>query len=83
MELSSLQTSIISLIGVIASLAVGFGAFSSTTEQLVVSAAGTVVAVIFQIVTEVERSTRSKAAMAAPDYESLRRIAKPGGTVAP
>jgi hypothetical protein len=61
MPLSSLQTSIIALIGTVASLAVGFGVFSSTIEQLIVAGAGTLVSIVFQIVTELERKTTAVA----------------------
>lgn len=59
MNLSAIQASIIALIGTIASLAVGFGAFSSSTEQLVVSAAGTLVSLVFTIVNEAEKHTNA------------------------
>jgi hypothetical protein len=76
MELSALQTTIISLIGTIASVAVGFGAFSSTTEQIVVSAAGTLISLGFQLFTELQRKTKVTAAAAAGDKATLARLAK-------
>ena len=44
MELSTIQSNLISLVGTIASLAVGFGLFSQTTEQIVISSAALLLA---------------------------------------
>jgi hypothetical protein len=76
MELSVLQTTLISLVGVIASLAVGFGAFSSSTEQIVVSAAGTLISLGFSLYTELRARTKLKAAIAASDTGTMLRLAK-------
>lgn len=75
MELSALQTSIIGLIGTVASLAVGFGAFSATTEQVVVSAAGTLVSIGFSLWTELHRKTKVQAAIGAGNQAALKRLA--------
>jgi hypothetical protein len=75
-ELSVLQTTLISLVGVIASLAVGFGAFSSSTEQIVVSAAGTLVSLGFSLYAELRARTKLKAAIAASDTGTVLRLAK-------
>lgn len=75
MELSVLQTTLISLIGTIASLAVGFGAFSGTTEQVIVSAAGTLISLGFSLYTELRAQTKVKAAIALNDPGYLRRTA--------
>jgi hypothetical protein len=75
-ELSVLQTTLISLVGVIASLAVGFGAFSSSTEQIVVSAAGTLISLGFSLYTELRARTKLKAAIAASDTGTVLRLAK-------
>lgn len=81
MELSVLQTTLISLIGTIASLAVGFGAFSETTEQLVVSSAGTLVSLGFSLYSELRQRTKLAAATALAnaaaksDTTALQRIA--------
>jgi len=76
MELSVLETTLISLIGTIASLAVGFGAFSETTEQLVVSTAGTLISLGFSLYTELRAQTKVKAAIAAGDTKTLLRISQ-------
>lgn len=76
MELSFLQTTLVSLVGVIASLAVGFGAFSSSTEQIVVSAAGTLISLGFSLYTELRARTKLKAAIAASDTGTVLRLAK-------
>lgn len=60
--LTSVQAAIVSLVVTAGSIAVGFGAFSATTEQIVVSAAGTVVASVFTIVEAFERRTAVLAA---------------------
>jgi hypothetical protein len=75
-ELSFLQTTLVSLVGVIASLAVGFGAFSSSTEQIVVSAAGTLISLGFSLYTELRARTKLKAAIAASDTGTVLRLAK-------
>ncbi len=74
MELSALQTTLISLVGTIASLAVGFGAFSATTEQIIVSSAGTLISLGFSLWTELERKAKVQAAIALADKTALSRI---------
>ena len=64
MELSAIQTTLVTLVTTVASLAVGFGAFSSTTEQVVVSAAGTLIGLGFSLFTELERKTVATVATA-------------------
>lgn len=74
MELSALQTTLISLVGTIASLALGFGAFSATTEQIIVSSAGTLISLGFSLWTELERKAKVQAAIALADKTALSRI---------
>lgn len=74
-ELTVIQTTLVSLIGTIASLAVGFGALSETTEQVVVSAAGTLVALGFSLYSELRARTKLKAAEAAKDTRTLMKLA--------
>jgi hypothetical protein len=74
-ELSALQTTAISLVGTIVSLLVGFAILDSTTAGIVVSAAGTLVSIAFQIVTELQRKTKVQAAVAVSDVAKLRAIA--------
>jgi hypothetical protein len=74
MNLSALQTTLISLVGTIASVAVGFGAFSATKEQLVVSTAGTLISLGFQLYTELERRTKVEAAVANKDAAKLSKL---------
>lgn len=57
MELSTIQANLISLVGTVASLAVGFGVFSATTEQVVVSAAGTLISLGFSLFIELRTKT--------------------------
>jgi hypothetical protein len=75
MELNVVETTLVSLVGTIASLAVGFGAFSSTTEQLVVSTAGTLISLGFSLYSEIRARTKVKAAVALNDPGYLRRTA--------
>ena len=75
MELSVLQANVISLVGTAASIALGFGAFSATTEQIIVSSAGTLVSLGFTLFTEIRMNTKVKAAAAAQDVHTLARIA--------
>lgn len=75
MNLSALQTTLISLVGTGASIAVGFGVFSATKEQLVVSGAGTLISLGFQLYAELERATKVKAAVANNDAEKLSKLA--------
>jgi hypothetical protein len=64
MPLSSLQAAILSLVTTAASIAVGFGVLSSTTEGVIVSIAGTVIAAVFQVATELHRKTATAAKVA-------------------
>lgn len=75
MELTVLQTTLISLVGTIGSIAVGFGAFSQTTEQVVVSAAGTLISLGFSLYSELRARTKLKAAEAAKDTRTLMKLA--------
>lgn len=75
MELNVIETTLISLVGTVASLAVGFGAFSSTTEQLVVSTAGTLISLGFSLYSEIRARTKVNAAIAMNDPGYLRRTA--------
>ena len=75
MELTALQTTLISLIGTIVSLLVGLAVLDSTTAGVVVSTAGTLIAIAFQIVSELQRKTKVAAAIASGDMPKLRQIA--------
>ena len=74
MELSTIQSNLISLVGTIASLAVGFGLFSQTTEQIVISSAGTLISLGFSLFTELRANTKVKAAIAVKDTATLERV---------
>ena len=76
MNLSALQTTLISLVGAIASIALAFGVFSNTTEQVVISSAGVLIGIGFSLYTELQASTAVKAATAAHDTTTLLLLAK-------
>jgi hypothetical protein len=76
MELSVLQANLISLVGTAASIALGFGAFSVTTEQIVVSSAGTLISLGFTLFTELAVKSKTQAAIAAGDKETLLKLAR-------
>jgi hypothetical protein len=76
MELSVLQANLISLVGTVASIALGFGAFSVTTEQIVVSSAGTLISLGFTFFTELSVRSKIKAAAAANDTQTLIKLAR-------
>ena len=76
MELSTLQNLLISLVGTVASLALGFGAFSATTEQIVVSSAGTLISLLFSILAELGVKAKVQAAIAAKDTPTLIKLAR-------
>ena len=75
MNLSAAQTTLISLIGTAASIALGFGLFSATTEQIIVSSAGTLISLGFQLYSELERKTKLAAAVATNDVATIGKIA--------
>jgi hypothetical protein len=54
---STLQANIISLITAAAAIAVGFGFFGETTEQVVISVAGVVVGALFSVLNEIKGKT--------------------------
>jgi hypothetical protein len=58
---STLQANIISLVTAGAAIAVGFGFFGESTEQVVISVAGVVVGALFSVLNEVKTSTAVKA----------------------
>lgn len=59
MPVSSLQAAILSLVTTVTSIVVGFGIINNTTAGIVVSVAGTAVAAVFQIATELHRKTEA------------------------
>lgn len=59
MPVSSLQAAILSLVTTVTSIVVGFGIINNTTAGIVVSVAGTVVAAVFQVATELHRKTEA------------------------
>lgn len=61
---STLQASIISLVTAAAAIAVGFGFFGETTEQVVISVAGIVVAAVFSVANELKGNSLAKAGRA-------------------
>jgi hypothetical protein len=71
-----LQNLLISLVGTVASLALGFGAFSSNTEQIVVSAAGTLISLAFSVLAELGVKAKIQAAIAAEDHVTLVKLAR-------
>jgi hypothetical protein len=48
-QLSNLQSALVSLVTAGASIALAFGAFSGTTERVVISAAGIIIAALIQV----------------------------------
>lgn len=62
---STLQASLIALVTTVASVAVGFGVFGSTTEQVVISVAGTAIGAVFAIVNEIKGNSLAKAGRAS------------------
>lgn len=76
MELSVIQTTSVSLVSTGAAVAFAFGVFSSEVEQVVVSAAGTLIGLGFALFSELERHTKTSAAIALHDEGALRRIAR-------
>jgi hypothetical protein len=76
MNLSALQTTLISFVGAVCSIAFAFGVFSNTTEQVVISSAGVLIGIGFSLWTELQAGTAVKAAIAAGDQPTLRLLAK-------
>lgn len=76
MELSVVQTTAVSLVTTFGAVALAFGIFSSAVEQVVVSAAGTLIGLGFALFSELERRTRTRAAIALRDEGALKRIAR-------
>ena len=54
---STLEAHLIALVTSAAAIAAGFGFFGSTTEQVVVSAAGTIIAALFVVANEIKGKT--------------------------
>jgi hypothetical protein len=75
MELSMIQTNLISLVGTLVTLAFAFGVLDETTEQIVVSAAGTIISLAFSVFAELRQRSKIKAASAAQDLSTLRKLA--------
>ena len=75
---SAIQASVLQIIVTVGSVAVALGAFSSTTEQIIVSAAGTVIGAVVNIILALERKneTAIKVAMlvGAPDRLARARL---------
>lgn len=59
-SLTAVEAAVVALVVSVSAIAVGFGAFSATKEQLVVSLAPTVVAAIGAIVIAFENAAKGK-----------------------
>jgi hypothetical protein len=75
-QLSVIQTTLISAITTVASVALALGVFSATAEQVIVSAAGTLIGLGFSLSSELNRRTRMRAAIALDDRAALMRIVR-------
>jgi hypothetical protein len=57
--LSAIQASVLQIIVTAGSVTVALGAFSNTTEQIIVSAAGTVIGAVVNIILALERKNET------------------------
>jgi hypothetical protein len=73
--LSAIQASVLQIIVTAGSVAVALGAFTNTTEQIIVSAAGTVIGAVVNIILALERKNET-ALQAATIVGSPDRLAR-------
>ncbi len=57
----TLEAHIIALVTAAVAIAVGFGFFGETTEQVVISVAGIIIGAVFSVVNEIKGNTLAKA----------------------
>lgn len=74
MEFSVLQTTLVSLIGTVGSIALALGAFTAEREQLLIGIAGTLISLGFSLYTEIRTKTKVQAAVALKDQVTLKGL---------
>jgi hypothetical protein len=58
--MTTIQASLVAIVGSVGSIVVGFGILNSTTEGVIVSAVGTIISSVVAIINQSERNTQAK-----------------------